>query len=131
MVTPLLVTSIGEPLAMRNPHMQVNMLAHPQASAVMTVATMPSVLFCIFLLLYKYRCETIISLTVQLRAGETLRNAARGRLYFRCHEVGGIGSLMLGSLGFAYLMDRTPTITGTRIKITPKQINIPAPSKAS
>lgn len=48
MVTPLLVTSIGEPLAMRNPHKQVNMLAHPQASTVMTVAIMPRVLFCIF-----------------------------------------------------------------------------------
>jgi len=50
-VTPLLVTSMGVPLAMRKPHIQLNKLAHPQASAVTIVAIMPRVLFCIFNLL--------------------------------------------------------------------------------
>ena len=46
-VTPFSVTSIGVPLATVNPQMQLNKLAHPQASAVKTVAMMPMVLFCI------------------------------------------------------------------------------------
>jgi len=50
-VTPLLVTSIGVPLAIRNPHTQLKILAQPQASAVTTVITMANVLFCIFFLL--------------------------------------------------------------------------------
>src|SRR5215216_77700 len=49
-VVPLLVTSMGVPLAIRNPQIQLNKLAQPQASAVTTVAMIPIVLFCIFLL---------------------------------------------------------------------------------
>jgi hypothetical protein len=48
-VTPLLVTSIGVPLAMRTPHTQLMMLKHPQKIVVSTVTTIPMVLFCIFI----------------------------------------------------------------------------------
>ena len=50
-VTPLFVTSIGVPLAIRNPQTQLKMLAHPHASAVITVITIARVLFCISFLL--------------------------------------------------------------------------------
>ena len=49
-VVPLLVTSMGVPLAIRKPQIQLNKLAQPQANAVTTVAMIPIVLFCIFLL---------------------------------------------------------------------------------
>jgi hypothetical protein len=41
-VVPLLVTSMGVPLAIRNPQIQLNKLAQPQAKAVTTVAMIPS-----------------------------------------------------------------------------------------
>jgi len=54
-VTPLFVTSIGVPLAIRNPHTQLKILAHPHASVVTTVITIAKVLFCIIILLiYSY-----------------------------------------------------------------------------
>ncbi len=46
-VTPLFVTLIGVPLAIRKPHTQLMMLAHPHASAVTTVITIAKFLFCI------------------------------------------------------------------------------------
>jgi len=46
-VTPLLVTSTGPPLAMITPHTQLTILKHPQKIVVITVATIPMVLFCI------------------------------------------------------------------------------------
>jgi hypothetical protein len=48
-VIPLLVTSTGAPLAMITPHTQLMILKHPQKIEVMTVATIPIVLFCIFI----------------------------------------------------------------------------------
>jgi len=42
---------IGVPLAIRNPQMQLNKLLHPQISAVITVATIAMVRFCIIMLL--------------------------------------------------------------------------------
>src|SRR5215208_2000269 len=50
-VLPLLVTSMGVPRAIRNPQIQLNKLAQPQAKAVTTVAMIPIVLFCIGFLL--------------------------------------------------------------------------------
>jgi len=48
-VTPLVVTSIGEPVAISTPQTQLNNPAHPQRKAVMTVSTIPRVLFCIYI----------------------------------------------------------------------------------
>jgi hypothetical protein len=50
-VVPLTVTSIGLPLAIKNPQIQLKRLLHPQTRAVITVATIPMVRFCISLLL--------------------------------------------------------------------------------
>jgi hypothetical protein len=46
-VVPLAVTSMGVPVAIKTPHIQLNKLLHPQRSAVTTVATIPIVRFCI------------------------------------------------------------------------------------
>lgn len=47
-VTPLLVTSTGVPVAINAPQIQLNKLAHPQTKAVIKVRTIPRVLFCIY-----------------------------------------------------------------------------------
>jgi hypothetical protein len=75
-VTPLFVTSIGEPLAIRNPHMQVNMLAQPQASADTTVATMPRVLFCIFCSYRNVVVRSIVPLTQGIQQMITITRRA-------------------------------------------------------
>jgi hypothetical protein len=48
-VPPLVVTSIGVPLAMSTPHTQLMILKHPQKIVVKMVATIPMVLFCMFI----------------------------------------------------------------------------------
>lgn len=46
-VPVLFVTSMGVPVAISAPHTQVSNAAHPQMKAVMPVAIIPVVLFCI------------------------------------------------------------------------------------
>lgn len=46
-VIPFVVISIGVPVAIRNPHTPLKILAHPHARAVITVITIANVLFCI------------------------------------------------------------------------------------
>jgi len=85
-VAPLLVTLIGVPLEIRNPQIQLNRLAHPQASAVTMVAMIPIVLFCIDSLLENW----FDNLTSQLRADfmfQALYNfIADGSGFSICHR---------------------------------------------